>query len=609
MRRVWAKALTLTLILNLSLFFPTEVRAARYIDMPGNWAEKYVNQLSDEGVIPAEKDGKFRPNDPVTRAVLSFWLVNTLGIKDQAVRQTVSFNDVKPDDWYYKSVELVKQNNYIAGYPDGFRPSQFIQRGEVITIMSRTLTSPDPDESAISQELAKYKDGSKVPSWARMGVAKASLAGLTISYLGAKEADKKELRASTLASRADTAALLFSLDDYKTQKSIADATNRAESGLPPLASSQPAGSQQPLQAQQPQFGQQPQYAQQPQFNQQPRFNQQPQLAQQPQMVAQPPVGAPVNPPFMPYNSGPPFGQPAMAQGYGGQYQTPGGYPPQGQYQGQVQQPYGQQGGYGGQQYGGGYAPPQQGGYPPQGQYGGGYPPANGYLQGRVAVVAAGTEFHASVINTLDSGSSQPGEQVTATLSEPLYANGQEVIPAGSRIIGAVTNVVSARHFKFGANGRIDVRFTSIETPDGRRFPLSASIDANQMHLTGGTTGGRVGKGLLTTGVGAAGGAALGTGLGAITGGLSHSRSIGMSTGMGAAFGSAMGGVVGLGAAAYRKGGEVKITAGTALPIRLDESLQVAGGPPPVQQPYGGGYGGGYPPPVQQPAGGYYPQPQ
>lgn len=598
MRRVWARAMTLTLIFHLSLLFPSEVRAARYIDMPGNWAEKYVNQLSDEGVIPAEEDGRFRPVDPVTRAVLSSWLSNTVGIKDQAVPETPSFPDVKKTDWFYKSVEQVKQNNYIAGYPDGFRPNQFIQRGEVIVIISRTLNTPDPDENSVTQELSKYKDGSKVPDWARKGVAKASLAGLSLSYKGSTgkdDNDSREIRAATLASRADTAALLFSLDEWKTKKSIAEATSRTDSGLPPgVASAAPfAGSaQQPLTAQRPTMGQVP-------------------------SSAAPTSGyAPYSAPT--FGQAPPFGQPAMAQGYGGyqvaqgyagQYQTPGAYPPQQQYQAPPQQ-YNQPGAYGGQpQYGGGYGQgqPPYGAYQQPGSYGGGCQQPQPYLQGRVAVVAAGTEFHASIVNTLDSGSTQPGEQVTATLSEPLYANGQEVVPAGSRVVGQVTNVVSAKHFKFGANGRIDVRFTSIETPDGRRFPLSASLDQNQIHLVGGTTGGRVGKGLLTTGVGAASGAALGTGLGAITGGLSHGG-VGMSTGMGAVFGTAMGGVVGMGAAAYRKGGEVKIIAGSSLPIRLDESLQVAGGAQPsFNQPYGGGYGGGgYAPPVQQPAGGYYP---
>src|SRR5437660_323839 len=107
MRRVWAKALTLTLILNLSLFFPSEVRAARYIDMPGNWPERFVYPLSDQRVSPAETDGNFRPDDPATRAALSFWLVNTLGIKDQTISSAASLNDVRPDDWYYKSGALV----------------------------------------------------------------------------------------------------------------------------------------------------------------------------------------------------------------------------------------------------------------------------------------------------------------------------------------------------------------------------------------------------------------------------------------------------------------------------------------------------------------------
>ncbi len=585
MRRVYPKALTLALVINMSLFFPVGVLAARFVDMSGNWAERYVNELSDKGVLPAEKDGRFRPGDPVTRAVLSFWLVNALGIQNQPVATTPSFSDVKPSDWYYKPIEIAKQNNYIAGYSDGFRPHQFIQRGEVITILSRTLASPDPDEATVAAELKKYKDGDKVPQWAKLGVAKASAAGILINH-----PDPLVINAATLASRADTAALLYQLDEYNTKRSIAMATGQSGSGQ--QATAGPAG-RAPGQAA-------------PSADGQPPYDR--------QAAARPAT------PYLAYNNpGPAFAQPAYAQTDGSPYPPGGGYGQQ--YQGQVQT-QGQQPGYGG-----GYPPPQGGfpppqggyaqppgaygsGYPAPGQYGqaggypppGAYPPQGSYLQGRVAVVAAGTHFRASIINTLDSGSSQPGEQVTATLSEPLYANGQEVIPAGSKVIGQVTNVVSAKRFRFGANGRIDVRFTQIQTPDGRTFPLSASIDANQLHLVGGSTGGRVGKSLLATGIGAGSGAALGTGLGAITGSLSHAR-MGMSTGMGAVFGTAMGGIVGLGAAGIRKGGEVKIPAGTALPIQLDESLQVSGGPPPYQQPYGGGYQ----PPVQQPAGGYYPQ--
>lgn len=224
-------------------------------------------------------------------------------------------------------------------------------------------------------------------------------------------------------------------------------------------------------------------------------------------------------------------------------------------------------------------------------------------------MAAGTRFQASLKNTLDSGSTQPGEPVEATLSSPIYSGGVEVVPAGSKITGQVTNVVSAKRFRFGANGKIDVRFTGIETPDGRKFPLSASVDDNVQRMTGGSTAGRVGKGVMTAGVGAASGAALGTALGAIVGATSRGQ-VGRATGMGAVFGTAIGGGIGVVGAGVRKGSEVKITAGTPLPIQLDESMQVStGGPPPQygqgQQYYGGG--GGYPPPQQPPGGNYYSQ--
>ncbi|HMX46885.1 MAG TPA: S-layer homology domain-containing protein, partial [Candidatus Obscuribacter sp.] len=53
--------------LSLSLNLLSPAFAARFIDLTGNWTEKSVNTLSDSGVISAEADGKFHPQEPVTR--------------------------------------------------------------------------------------------------------------------------------------------------------------------------------------------------------------------------------------------------------------------------------------------------------------------------------------------------------------------------------------------------------------------------------------------------------------------------------------------------------------------------------------------------------------
>lgn len=506
--------------------------AARFVDVGGNWSEKAVNSLSDKGVIAAEADGKFRPVDPITRAVLCVWLVKVLGIDNQPVSNTPSFVDVKPSDWFYKGIEIARQNNYVAGYADGFRPNQFIQRGEVISILSRTLNLPQPDDEGIAEQLARYKDGNAVPDWARVGVAEMAQANVLEN-----NPDPTEIKAATIATRGDAAVLLARLDQYLSGKQIANATQQA--------------------------------------------------------LTPPPTPSP------------------NAPAYGDSYAAPpASYQPN--YQGQVQQ-----GNYAGQAQGGFAAAPP----PAYGQPAGGYPgygqqwPQGGqaappsYLQGQVAVISAGTRFQSTLKNSIDSGASQPGEEIQAVLSQPVYANGAEVLPAGSRINGQITNVVSAKRFKFGANGKVDIRFTSIETPDGRRFPLSGSVDTSQVRLSGGTTAGRVGKGLLTTGVGAGGGAALGTALGAIVGSTSGGR-VGRATGMGAVFGTALGAGVGGVGAAVRKGSEVRLPAGTTLPIQLDESMQVTAGGAPYQQqpppPHGGNYPTPYSPPSGQP---YYSTPR
>ncbi len=534
---------------------PQAADAARFIDLTGNWTEKYINALSDQGVISAEADGKFRAADPVTRAQLASWLVKVLGIENQAVPEKQTFADVKPTDWFYKPVEIIVQNNYIAGYADGFRPKQFMQRGEMISIISRTLGTTVPDDGTTAKTLAKFTDKSKIPDWAAAGIAQAELAGILVDKTGDTTID-----ASAIASRGDTAALLSKLSDYKKRQAVN------------LALANPKPKQPQFQAETPIMAQpQAQPQTQPQGQYQPPPTQYQQAPRQNYQQTPPPQG----------------GWQGGVQ-HEGQPESFGATPPQQPYQQPPQQAYAQ--------------PPA--GYPPQ------YGQAGGYqqpLSGRVMTVGAGTKFQASLKNTMDSGSTVPGESVEATLPSPIYSGGVEVVPAGSTLIGQVSNVVSAKRFRFGANGKIDIRFTTIQTPDGRRFNLSASVDGNEVRLTGGSTAGRVGKGLLTTGIGAGGGAALGTGLGAIVGATSNGQ-VGRATGMGAVFGTAIGAGVGLVGAGVRKGSEVVFKAGTQLPVQLDESMQITAAAAvapyyaPPQQPQYQQAPQGYP---QQPQG--YPQ--
>lgn len=187
------------------------------------------------------------------------------------------------------------------------------------------------------------------------------------------------------------------------------------------------------------------------------------------------------------------------------------------------------------------------------------------LRGRVVVAPAGSRFEASLVSTLSSGINRVGDIVTATVSNPLVVGADVVIPNGSQIIGQVVNAIPARRFHAGAGGVLEIRFTSIQTPDGQRYPLSASVDTAQFKLQAETGGSRLAKGVGKAAVGAGLGAALGTAIGAIAGGM---------PGRGAWSGAAIGGGTGALAALASKGAELILQSGTSVPVLLDQSLQV-----------------------------------
>jgi len=188
------------------------------------------------------------------------------------------------------------------------------------------------------------------------------------------------------------------------------------------------------------------------------------------------------------------------------------------------------------------------------------------LKGKVVVAPAGSSFSAGLTTTVSSGINNVGDIVNATVSTPLVVGSDVIIPAGSQVVGQVINAIPAKRFRAGAGGILEIRFTSVQTPDGQRYPLSASIDQTQFKLQAETGGSRLAMGVGKAAVGAGLGAALGTALGAIAGGKE-------GVGKGAWSGAAIGGGLGALSAVAGKGGELILESGIQLPLRLEQALQ------------------------------------
>lgn len=107
---------------------------ASFPDLRGHRAEQAVNFLKARGVISGYPDGRFHPDDPVSRAALAVMLARAKNLSSNPA--AAGFKDVPPGHWAAGAIGAVKAAGYLHGYPDGrFRPDQAVTRAEVAAVL------------------------------------------------------------------------------------------------------------------------------------------------------------------------------------------------------------------------------------------------------------------------------------------------------------------------------------------------------------------------------------------------------------------------------------------------------------------------------------------
>lgn len=200
-----------------------------------------------------------------------------------------------------------------------------------------------------------------------------------------------------------------------------------------------------------------------------------------------------------------------------------------------------------------------------------------YKQARVVYAPAGLMIPATLDTSIATSVAKAGDMIQAKVSQAIIL-GDSQIPVGTTLIGQVTDSKAGKFL--GRTGALDITFNRLRTPDGQEAPISATIvgeigkydSIEDGAIKGETWKGKVVQAGVRGAVGAGTGAALGTAIGAIAGG-------GRGAGRGAWSGTAIG--AGLGVAQSliaRKGSDVVIPSGTAIELKLDSPLQLAGSP-------------------------------
>ena len=148
------------------------------------WYHDGVHFCIENGIMRGYDDGHFYPTKETTRAQLVQVLYNIAGQPN--VTSDKSYSDVNAGDWFYKAVQWATKNDIVSGYNDGkFRPNDPITREQVARVLMGYAKFLGYDTSATS-DLKGYTDTNTVSSWATEYVQWAVGAGVYCGPMGSQ---------------------------------------------------------------------------------------------------------------------------------------------------------------------------------------------------------------------------------------------------------------------------------------------------------------------------------------------------------------------------------------------------------------------------------------
>jgi hypothetical protein len=131
-------------------------------------------------------------------------------------------------------------------------------------------------------------------------------------------------------------------------------------------------------------------------------------------------------------------------------------------------------------------------------------------------VPAGTWITVRVNQPISTDHNQQGDTFSASLAQPLVANGRVIARRGQMVAGVVAESLKAGRVK--GTSQLKLQLTEISLADGRQLPINSHLVERRGNTSTGSDAAAIGT---TTGIGAAIGAAadggFGAGMGAIAG--------------------------------------------------------------------------------------------
>lgn len=161
------KAVALALITvmvgaDISFVHTENAYAASFnMGVKNHWAEPYMRNLYNEGLMSGDKNGNMNPDQAITRAEFVSIVNRTFGY---TARGKSPFKDVKGTEWYADDIAIAYKQGYFSGDGKGTaNATGQLTREQAIALLGRNLqiekTSADTSSFADSKSIANWSKG------------------------------------------------------------------------------------------------------------------------------------------------------------------------------------------------------------------------------------------------------------------------------------------------------------------------------------------------------------------------------------------------------------------------------------------------------------------
>ncbi len=204
-QRILSALLALCIVFSL---VPTALaeKADDFTDVSrSDWYYQFVDYVTSKGYFNGVADKTFAPADNMTRAMFVTVLFRFHGAKGDSSQS--AFVDVAPGEWYTAAINWAAANKIVDGVGNGkFAPNDPITRAQMCTMIERYLdlyrkawkvTLPETGSVSV------MVDESAIPAWALAAVKQCQRHGLVNGF------EDGTFRPNDLSTRAQVAAVIY----------------------------------------------------------------------------------------------------------------------------------------------------------------------------------------------------------------------------------------------------------------------------------------------------------------------------------------------------------------------------------------------------------------